>query len=181
MKLLTTAEAKTLYGYLKSSIDPKDVFLQILFETGARVSESLTLSATHLVGYSLGIDPLKGSGPRKVTVSPNLAAKLAHLPADRWARSLSPAGGTPPTNASLKRGLCRHFHALSQRLLHRRVNLHTLRHTAFMRLYLATKDLLLVKQWAGHRSIGSTMAYMHEDRGAMADATANSLLKALDG
>lgn len=177
MKLLSNSEAQALYHYLLNSINPLDTFLQLLFETGARVSETLTLSAESLVGTSLGIRPLKKSLPRTVTLSANLTAKLARLPAHQWAEAI----GRLATRESRRRRLCRHFHEVTHRLLGRRVNLHALRHLAFTRLYLATKDLLLVKQWAGHRSINSTMTYMAADLRGRADEAHQVLLKVLGG
>lgn len=174
MKILQPKEATSLYLALRDSLDPRDTFLALLFETGARVSEALALTATDLVGVTLGVPPLKGSLPRVVTLSPLLAAKLRHFPT-RWADAL----GDAQAPGSHRRALCRRFHELTTLHLNRRLNLHALRHTAFTRLYLATKDLLLVKQWAGHRSINSTMVYMAADLRREADETNASLLNAL--
>ncbi len=176
MKRLTDTEAKTLYSRLLTSIDPRDVFLQLLFETGARVSETLTLSSTDLVGRSLGVAPLKNSSPRLITISANLAAKLARLPPTRWSDALTGAEAALP---SRRRGLDRHFRAAMSALGQRPINLHALRHTAFSRLYEQTHDLILVKQWAGHRSINSTLVYMTIDAQDQANRAVDEGLKAL--
>lgn len=177
MKRLTDAEASALYRHLTQSADPKDVFLQLLFETGARVSETLTLGSHDLLGASLGIAPLKGSAPRTVTVSPNLAAKLRRLPAACWSAALGAAATLP----SRRRALDRHFRGTLAAVTGRQAptGLHALRHTAFSRLYAATKDLMLVKTWAGHRSIASTVVYMTLDTQARANQTQEDLLKGL--
>lgn len=164
MKRLTDPEASTLYRHLSRSIDPRDIFIQLLFETGARVSETLTLTSQSLLGASLAIAPLKNSLPRQVTLSPNLTAKLKTLP-PLW----SDAFASGSTRDSRRRALARHFAALTKAHLNREVNLHALRHTAFSRLYAKTKDLLLVKQWAGHRSVNSTLVYMQLDHQEEAD------------
>jgi integrase len=175
MKRLTDTEAKTLYLHLLKSSEPMDVFTLILFETGARVSESLSLEARSLDGNSLSIPGLKGSDARIVRVSTQLVEKLRVLPhAGPWRKSIG--DGMPQ---SQRRALCRHFRKLTSKLLGRPINLHALRHTAFSRLYLATRDLLLVKAWAGHRNIQSTMAYMHVDQREQADLRAAELLKNL--
>lgn len=176
MKILTESEAKTLYVHLVSSTDPRDTFIQIMFETGARVSEVVTMTSEDLGGNVLTIKPLKNSKLRRVEISNNLKAKLDRLP-PRWCKAI----GETVRRDSLRRSLCRYFHSLTEDLLGRRYNLHTLRHTAFSRLYVATKDLLLVKNWAGHKSINSTMAYMHADQREEANQASNTLLKALAG
>lgn len=173
MKRLTDSEARTLNRHLLNSIDPRDVFIQLLFETGARVSETLNLGPQDLVGASLAIAPLKNSLPRQVTLSSNLQAKLRSLTKDRWSDSFSPGS----TTDSRRRVLARHFAALTKTILGRSVNLHALRHTAFSRLYAATKDLLLVKQWAGHRSVSSTMVYMRLDHAEEANRANCALLQ----
>ena len=43
----------------------------------------------------------------------------------------------------------------------RRISFKTLRHWKASTLYAKTKDLLLVKEALGHRSISSTMKYTH--------------------
>jgi integrase len=83
------------------------------------------------------------------------------------------------TRESRRRALCRRFHRLTQSLLGRRVNLHCLRHTSFSRLYAATKDLLLVKEWAGHKSIQSTLVYMTLENLAEANKTQAAILRDL--
>lgn len=177
MRTLDPISEKTLYSHLTRSIAPRDVFLQLLFETGARVSETLTLGLKDLSpAGTLQIAPLKGSLPRQVQLSANLTTKLRHLPPARWAAALSPAG-YQPTLASERRALCRHFHLTTENLFGQRLNLHTLRHSAFTRLYVATKDILLVKNWAGHGSINSTLVYVHHEQRREANAANQHLLK----
>lgn len=169
MKALTKEEAAVLYRHLTASTCPLDVAIQTLFETGARVSECLALWGGSLTQDLLDIVPLKGSLPRRVVVSPNLAAKLRSpavmLASAPWGETLFPG----VARASWRRLLCRYYHQLTLRLLGRRRHLHGLRHTAFSRVYAATQDLLLTKSWAGHVAIGSTVVYMEavsQDRGS---------------
>lgn len=172
MKQLTQAESDILYSWLKASTSPKDIALQVLFETGARVSEALTLVGGSLSGELLEVAPLKGSLPRRVRVSSNLAAKLrdpvSGFGALPWGETLFPGAA----KASWRRLLCRHYHLLTEALLGRRRHLHGLRHTAFARVYKSTGDLLLTKSWAGHVSIASTVVYMEavaQDKGSDAN------------
>jgi len=43
------------------------------------------------------------------------------------------------------------------------ITVHTLRHTAAMRLLLAGVDITVISLWLGHESITSTQAYLHAD------------------
>ena len=45
----------------------------------------------------------------------------------------------------------------------KRVSVHTLRHTAAMKLLLAGVDITVIALWLGHESISSTQAYLHAD------------------
>jgi site-specific recombinase XerD len=45
----------------------------------------------------------------------------------------------------------------------KRVSVHTLRHTAAMRLLLAGVDITVIALWLGHESLTSTQAYIHAD------------------
>lgn len=178
MKCLSPKDQQTLYNHLKTSLDHKDVLLQILFETGCRIGEALRLTPGHLTAetQTLRIDPLKRSELRRVTISQNLTSKLA-----RYERPLRYYLGETVRPDSLRRSLARHLSRTLQNLSIPDTNLHTLRHTAITRLYVATKDLILTKQWAGHRSINSTMCYMHADLKAQANEKASDLLKNLAG
>ena len=163
--IISSSERQTLYNYLRDSRDLKDVFLQFLLETGARVSESFT--ATHR-DNQVYIKGLKSSLDRTVTISDNLKAKL------------NATGGLNPRlisqGKSQRRTLTRHWHSVSVKVLGRRVKLHALRHAAFSDLYKASKDLMLVKQWAGHKSVNSTLVYLHLDNLEQANTLARSLL-----
>jgi integrase len=54
----------------------------------------------------------------------------------------------------------RAWHRLSMRYLGRVVKFHSLRHTAAQRLFDATKDLLAVQKFLGHKSLASTQVYL---------------------
>ncbi len=173
MKYLSEPEAHDLYKYLLTSIHPQDILLQVLFETGARISESLTLGPHSLSHDLLAIEPLKGSLPRNVPLSPNLTSKLNHLSNKRLYIHAATETRRPD---SQRRALHRRLKTVSLQVLGHPVNPHALRHTAFNRLYVATKDLILVQKWAGHRSINSTAAYMHEDLRTQANEVMSNIL-----
>lgn len=176
---LEPAEQAALYRVLHASTCcPFDTFIMLLFETGMRVSESLTLSEEDLSPSGvLSIAPLKGSNPRRVALSPGLQVRLRRLPRHRWSEALVKREGMTTTLASRKRVLCRHYHKLTKRVLCRRLNLHSLRHAAITRLYEATKDVVMTQQWAGQASISSTMIYVHQMKQKEANDRAQLLLK----
>jgi hypothetical protein len=45
----------------------------------------------------------------------------------------------------------------------KRVTMHTLRHTAAMRLLLAGNDITVIALWLGHEQISTTNVYLHAD------------------
>jgi integrase/recombinase XerD len=45
----------------------------------------------------------------------------------------------------------------------KRVTMHTLRHTAAMRLLLAGNDITVIALWLGHEQIATTNIYLHAD------------------
>ena len=45
----------------------------------------------------------------------------------------------------------------------KRVTMHTLRHTAAMRLLLAGNDVTVIALWLGHEQITTTNVYLHAD------------------
>jgi site-specific recombinase XerD len=45
----------------------------------------------------------------------------------------------------------------------KRITMHTLRHTAAMRLLLAGNDITVIALWLGHEQISTTNAYLHAD------------------
>lgn len=179
MKSLSKSEADTLYRHLATSPCPRDLAIRLLFETGARVTEALTLVGGSLSKDILDITPLKGSLPRRVQVTPELAARLQEILSAVTPDTPLGAALFPGTaRSSWRRLLCRHYHALTLRLFGHRRHLHGLRHTAFTRVYRATQDLLLTKSWAGHAAIGSTVVYMEavaQDRGSAVNLAALKL------
>ncbi len=161
MKKLTDEQANILYEHLKFSLDPKDVIIQICFETGCRISEALALGVNSLVGNILAIDPLKNSNFRQVAITPNLQRKLESLSDQK--RYINKATETRNRD-SQRRAMDRHFKALTLKLFQDPKNLHSLRHTCFTRLYNQTHDILMVRDWAGHKSLKSTLVYLEDSR-----------------
>ena len=134
-------------------------FLQLLFETGARCGEAwhLTWTDFDFERSRVTITPEKGGKPRTLRISQKLIAMLKGLP------SLSTE--ERPFNGSL-RHFARTFRRQRTKTAEKfknprlkKVTFHTFRHLKATLLYHATKDLILVKETLGHRSIQSTMLY----------------------
>jgi integrase len=171
MKKLNDDQATAIYGFLKASIDPRDILIQCIFETGCRVSESLLLSPKSLSESGvITIEPLKSSKIRHLKISENLIGKFRKGSYVACLKSSS-------SKESQRRSLCRRFHWICEQVLGHRMKIHSLRHTAFSRLYAKTKDLLLVQEWAGHKSINSTLEYLKDHRRDEANAIMSQILE----
>jgi integrase len=135
-------------------------FLQTLKETGARSGEVASLKwedvdfERHIVTIN---NAEKGSNPRQLEMSEKLVTMLKRIP-----QETELVFG--PNAAKRMRKL---FHWTRTRLAFRTQNqrirkshLHSFRHWFGTMLYHHTKDIMLVKQKLGHRSITSTQLYV---------------------
>ena len=67
---------------------------------------------------------------------------------------------------AIERRLARHLAVAAQTcpsLKRKQVTMHTLRHTAAMRLLLAGNDVTVIALWLGHEQITTTNVYLHAD------------------
>ena len=134
-------------------------FLQLLYETGARSGEAWQLSWTDLdlERGTVTITPEKGSKPRILKISQKLTAMLKGLPT--WGTEQKPFTGSLRHFArTFRRQRAKNAEKFRNPRL-RKITFHTFRHLKATLLYHATKDLILVKETLGHRSIQSTMLY----------------------
>jgi len=136
-------------------------FLQLLMETAMRSGEAWNLKWTDFdfERKQVRVVPEKGGKPRALKISDRLAAMLMALPTRSTCQK--------PFEGSL-RHFARNFRANrartaqkpgSQRI--RQITFHTLRHWKATMDYHKTRDILHVKEMLGHRSIQSTLIYMH--------------------
>jgi integrase/recombinase XerD len=144
----------------------------LAIQTGLRISElaglthndiTLTTGANvHTVG--------KGRKHRRTPLVPITTAVLkawlrecAGAPTDPLFPAI--AGGRLSRDA-IERRLARHVAlagANCPSIQAKRVTMHTLRHTAAMRLLLAGNDITVIALWLGHEQIASTNVYLHAD------------------
>ena len=144
----------------------------LTIQTGLRISElagltrhdiTLTTGANvHTVG--------KGRKERRTPLVPTTRAVLKAWLAERSGAPTDPLFPTI-TGQHLSRD------AIERRLAHhvklavsscpaieaKRVTMHTLRHTAAMRLLLAGNDITVIALWLGHEQISTTNIYLHAD------------------
>ena len=133
-------------------------FLQILKETGARCGEAWALEWIDLNGNILTINnPEKNSLPRQLKISEKLVSMLQGLP-KKDKRIFG-----PQTNLNnLRSNYSRKRKAIARTLCNpriERISFHTFRHFYATMLYAKCKNILLVQQRLGHKSIDNTIIY----------------------
>ena len=72
----------------------------------------------------------------------------------------------PPSRDAIERRLARHLAIATAgcpSLRPKPVTMHTLRHTAAMRLLLAGNDVTVIALWLGHEQLSTTNIYLHAD------------------
>jgi len=164
--LLTAPDPATWYGRRDR------VLLQLLYNTGARVSELIGIRVDDL---ELDVTPsvrLHGKGRKQRTVPlwketvveirrwleyASLQKDQALLP-NRW--------GKPMTRSNVAERLARAVSAATPRcpsLQGRVISPHTLRHTTAMHLLQAGVDLTVIALWLGHESPVTTHGYVEAD------------------
>src|SRR5262249_13199287 len=142
--------------------------LTLTIQAGLRISELAALTRQDItLGAGASVHTL-GKG-RKERRTPLLPATRAALKAWLGERPGAPGGPLFPARTRLSRDaierrLARHL-ALARTscpsLRTKRVSMHTLRHTAAMRLLLAGNDIAIIALWLGHEQIATTNIYLH--------------------
>jgi integrase/recombinase XerD len=146
--------------------------LALTLQTGLRISEvtgltrgdvTLTIGAhVHTIG--------KGRKERRTPLIPTTKAVLK-----AWLTEVGGEPGDPlfPSTTgnhlsrdAIERRLARHLTAAGRNcpsLQTKSVTMHTLRHTAAMRLLLAGNDITVIALWLGHEQVSTTTIYLHAD------------------
>lgn len=146
--------------------------LTLAAQTGLRISE-ITELTTHDI--HLGISPhvtCTGKG-RRQRATPLTRATLEILKRYLLERATRPGDtlfpgptGTRLSRDALERRLAKHLTtaaATCPSLASKHVTMHTLRHTAAMRLLHAGVDTAVIALWLGHQNTASTDVYLHAD------------------
>ena len=146
--------------------------LALTIQTGLRISEltgltcqdvTLTTGANvHTVG--------KGRKQRRTPLVPTTRSVLKAWMAERGGAASAPlfptTTGRRLSRDAVERRLARHVALAGQTcpsIGAKHVTMHTLRHTAAMRLLLAGNDITMIALWLGHEQIATTNIYLHAD------------------
>ena len=159
MKTLEKKDWLRINSFLQNSKHPLDTIIQCALETGARVSEVVGVKPSLVVDGYLKIKALKGSNNRTVPISPNLEAKIKSLPSPF--PDVFSLHSIKVKAENRRRIIDRRFRWICAHLFIHPVGLHTLRHTLCSELYRETKNICLVRDFIGHKSINSTLRYQH--------------------
>ena len=146
-KYLTKDEQALLMQSLGSDRD--SVMVKLALATGARASELLALEPKSITGDVVLIRGLKGSEDREIPLRPELLAEIKAV-----------AGKTKLFEISYPRldQIWRLIRPVAKKF-------HSLRHTFAINLYEKTRDVVLVKEALGHKSINNTLVYVQAVEG----------------
>jgi len=144
----------------------------LTIQTGLRISELAALTCADIT-LSTGANVHTIGKGRKERRTPLIPATRKVLKAWLKERGGAPTDPLFPTNTgrhlsrdAIERRLARHLSTAAQTcpsLNAKRVTMHTLRHTAAMRLLLAGNDVTVIALWLGHEQISTTNVYLHAD------------------
>lgn len=164
---------KRLVAALRRDVTPEGVVLRVQAVTGHRIGDILRLNRRTLnQGLKSGIIRLERKGGTYVDVPISGAPAPWQALADAWDSGSTVADWVCPTGASGAQSgagayqRCRrHLQAVCGRLgLSGRQNLHRLRRTVGVRALRKTKDVHLVSQLLGHKTVATTERYVDELR-----------------
>jgi integrase/recombinase XerD len=144
----------------------------LTIQTGLRISELAGLDRADVtLGTGAHVHTL-GKG-RKERRTPLVHPTRAILKAWLAERAGAPTDPLFPTTTStrmsrdaIERRLAQHLALAATTcpsIAHKRITMHTLRHTAAMRLLLAGNDITVIALWLGHEQIATTNIYLHAD------------------
>jgi integrase/recombinase XerD len=141
-------------------------------QTGLRISELAGLTCQDIT-LSTGANVHTVGKRRKERRTPLVPATRTVLKAWLKERAGAPSDPLFPTTTgkhlsrdAIERRLARHLTvagATCPTLKNKRVTMHTLRHTAAMRLLLSGNDVTVIALWLGHEQISTTNVYLHAD------------------
>lgn len=146
--------------------------LTLAAQTGLRISELTTLSTSDIHTGTGAHVTCTGKG-RKYRATPLTAATLTVLVPYLAERGTRPGAAVFPgplgqhlSRDALERRLAKHLATATEHcpsLGTKHVTMHTLRHTAAMRLLQAGVDVAVIALWLGHENTSSTDVYLHAD------------------
>jgi len=144
----------------------------LTIQAGLRISELAALTCADIT-LSTGANVHTVGKGRKERRTPLIPATRKVLKAWLKERGGAPSDPLFPTTTgkhlsrdAIERRLTRHLNTAAEScpsLNAKHVTMHTLRHTAAMRLLLAGNDVTVIALWLGHEQISTTNVYLHAD------------------
>lgn len=141
-RFLVSREIDLLLNYYTG--EKRDIIF-LLLNTGLRLNEITQISSINYDEKYL-ITKVKGNYSRKVYFGEEVKAVLKRVVPIKYSRRA-----------------IQHFISYAMKKLGIEGSTHTLRHTYATYMYKQTKDILLVKELLGHKSVVSTQIYTHID------------------
>lgn len=144
----------------------------LTIQTGLRISELAKLDRCDItLGTAANVHTVgKGRKERRTPLVAPTRAILKTWLAERGGAPTDPLFPTTTGNRmsrdAIERRLTHHLNlssATCPSITGKHVTMHTLRHTAAMRLLLAGNDITVIALWLGHEQIATTNIYLHAD------------------
>lgn len=144
----------------------------LTIQTGLRISELAGLVCNDVtLGTGANVHTVgKGRKERRTPLVPATRTTLKAWLAERGDGPTAPlfptTTGTRMSSDAIEHRLAHHLNlaaATCPSIAAKRVSMHTLRHTAAMRLLLAGNDITVIALWLGHEQIATTNVYLHAD------------------
>jgi integrase len=141
-------------------------------QTGLRVSELISLTCADIIlGRGAHVHCLgKGRKERRTPLLPGTVATLKVWLAERAGAGTDPLFPTRTGRAlsrdAVEARIAKHVAAAAEQcrsLAAKRVTVHTLRHTAAMRLLTSGVDITVIALWLGHENPATSQIYLHAD------------------
>jgi site-specific recombinase XerD len=146
--------------------------LALTIQTGLRISELIALTrqditlSTGANVHTIG----KGRKARRTPLTPPIRRTLTAWLKERAGSPSDPLfptrTGTHLSRDAIEHRLAHHLQTAATAcpsIATKHITMHTLRHTAAMRLLLAGNDITVIALWLGHEQITTTQIYLHAD------------------
>jgi len=176
--VLTEAEVEALLNInVKTTLDSRNkAMLELLYATGLRVSELITLKVSDL-HLTMGFVQCFGKNAKERIVPIGDVAIQAVNDYLQHARGKLLKNKKVPTlfinhhgNPLSRQGFWKILKKLAlQANIHKKITPHTLRHSFATHLLENGADLRIVQEMLGHEDIGTTQIYTHVTRGRLKD------------
>lgn len=171
-RLPTVLSIEEARGILATVRTPQNkAYLTTVYSCGLRLHEALYLHVADIDSQRMVIHVHRGKGAKDRYVP--LPVKTLHILRDYWKQHRNPVWIFPklghsgkegprasePMNKSSVQGAL--HRVLAQLKIQKRVSIHTLRHSYATHLLEAGVNIRRIQKYLGHRSLATTMIYLH--------------------